>query len=103
MRPAPNVGVTGVADSSMGAGIGSIKFTTTDESDIKHKIVLDDVIYLPESAKNLIFTSKWDLDKDDTCGVLSRGKFSIFMWDDDTKKKHIIHSPEYNIPLMPVN
>ena len=103
MRPAPKVGVTGVAGSTMASGIGTIMFTITDDDGIKHKITLEDVIYLPESAKNLISTSKWSSDKHDNCGILSRGKFSIFMWDNDNNKKHIVHPPDCQIPLMPVN
>ena len=87
----------------MASGIGTIQFTITDEDNVKHVIQLHDVIYLPESAKNLISTSKWADDKQDDCCVLSRGKYSVFLWDNDTKRKHITHSPDCPIPLMPVN
>ena len=42
----------------MAAGIGTIQFTITDDDNIKHTIVLRDVIYLPGATKNLISTSK---------------------------------------------
>ena len=63
MRPAPKIGVQGVAGSSMASGIGTIQFTIIDDDNVKHVIQLEDVIYLPESAKNLISTSKWADDK----------------------------------------
>ena len=103
MRPAPTIGVTGVAGSLQASGIGTIKFILTDDQGLKHNIQLKNVIYLPESAKNLISTTQWSKDKADNCGVLSRGTFSTFMWDNDTKRKHIAHPPSCPIPLMPVN
>ena len=43
------------------------------------------------------------MDKGDNCGIFSRGKYSIFFWDEDNKLKHIDHSPNCRIPLMLVN
>ena len=93
MRPVTKADLTSVAGITIASGISTIMFTITDDNGLKYKITLEDVIYLPESAKNLISTSKWASDKEDNCGVLSRGKFSVFMWDNDNKKKHIIHPP----------
>ena len=61
------------------------------------------MIYLPSSSKNLISISQWSNDKGDDCGVISRGEYSLFMWDHDSKQKFIPHNPECKIPLMPVN
>ena len=87
----------------MASGIDAIRFVLTDDKGIKHTIQLDDIIYLPESAKNLISVSRWSDDKGDDCGVLTRGRFSIFMWDKDTNTKHIHHPPDCKILLVPVN
>ena len=57
LRPAPKIGITGVAGIKMEFSIGTILFTITDDNG-KHKITLEDVIYLPESVNNLISTSK---------------------------------------------
>ena len=103
MRPAPKIGVMGVSGSSMASGVGTIRFIITDDDGNKHTITLHDVIYLPASSKNLISTSKWAADKQDDCGVLSRERYSIFMWDNDSKCKHIEHPPNCRIPLMQVN
>ena len=59
MKPAPKIIVTGVAGSLMASGIGNIEFVLTDDKGKKEKITLQNVIYLPESAKNLISTSLW--------------------------------------------
>ena len=54
----------------------------------EHKeITLDNVIYLPESPNNLISISRWSRDRGDDCGILSRGEYSIFLWDNDKSQK----------------
>lgn len=103
MRLAPKIGVMGVSGSSMASGIGTIRFIIADDDGRKHTIILNDVIYLPELANNLISTSKWSDDKDNNCGIPSQRRYSIFMWDHDSKQKHITHPPNYQIPPMPVN
>ena len=103
MRPAPKIGVTGVAGSLMASGIGTVQFTVTDDEGKRHSVKLRNVIYLPESAKNLISISQWSKDMNDDCGIISRGTYSTFMWDNDKYKKQIQHPPTCPIPLMAVN
>ena len=74
-----NISVKGVADSSLANGIGAVQFTIKYEAGIQHTITLENVIYLPSAAKNLISPSQWSRDKQDNCGVLSRKKYAIFM------------------------
>ena len=97
------IGVRGVNERTMAAGISTIPFTITDDENVKHTIVLHNVIYLPEAAKNLISTTKWSEDKQDDCGILSRGRCSIFMWNNNSKHKRINYPPNCNTPLMTVN
>ena len=61
------------------------------------------MIYLPDYPKNLISITRWSEDRDDNCGIFSRGKYSIFLWNDDRSKKVIYHPPDCPIPLMSVN
>ena len=61
------------------------------------------VIYLPGAVKNLISISQWSKDKQDNCAILSRGSYSIFLWNHDKHSKVIEHSPDCAIPMMPVN
>ena len=103
MDTSTNIGVKGVAGSSLAEGIGTVQFTITDEDGIAHTITLSNVIYLSSAAKNLISTSQWSRDRHDDCGVLSREKYSIFMWEHDSLRKLIDHEPGCAIPLMPVN
>ena len=39
----------------------------------------------------------------DNFGMLSCGKFSVFMWDNDTKNNYIAYPIDLQIILMPVN
>ena len=68
MGPAPKIGVTGVVGSLMASGIGTIECVLKGDGGMKQKIKLENVIYLPESAKNLISTTEWSHDKGDDCG-----------------------------------
>ena len=99
IRPAPKVGVKGVSGSTMTSGIGTIWFVLTDGEGIKYIIQLDNVIYLLESAKNLSSVYKWSDDKCDDCGVITRSRFSIFIWDQDTNTKYIYHPPDWIFSL----
>ena len=98
--PAPDIGVKGVSGSTQAGGQGTIEFIMTDEKGEDHKIRLENVIYLPEAAKNLISISQWDRDRKDGCGIMSRGTYSIFMWNQDSNCKLIPHCPQCPIPLM---
>ena len=102
-EPSSRIGVKGVSGCSTAAGIGSIRFSMIDSNNIKHIVDLDNVIYLPEAAKNLISTSQWSREKHDNCGILSRGTYSIFLWGNDKFSKVISHHPGCEIPLMTVN
>ena len=54
----PNaVHVNGISGSSMAKGIGSVRFHIMDIKEHDHLVVLDNVIYLPGAAKNLISVS----------------------------------------------
>ena len=103
LNPVNTIGVKGISGIAKAEGIGTVEFSLTDDDGIVHNIKLEGVIYLPQAAKNLISISKWSEDKHDNCGVFSRGAYSIFLWDDDTKRKTISHHPSCKIPLMRVN
>ena len=103
MSDLPNdVHVNGISGSSMAKGIGTVRFHIMDTEGHDHLIVLDNVIYLPGAAKNLISISQWAKDKGDNAGIMSRGTFSYFMWNDDAHQTVIGHPPDCPIPLMSV-
>ena len=53
-EPRTKIWVTGVSGNCQAAGVGTIKFNVTADNDDKQFITLDNVIYLPQCAKNLI-------------------------------------------------
>ena len=69
IRPISNIGVKGIAGPAKAEGIGTIEFMILDDNKGEHKIRLENVIYLPQAAKNLISISQWAQDKKDNCGV----------------------------------
>ena len=103
LKPLKDIGVVGVSGKCQAEGMGTVVFDVIDDQGIRNKITLERVIYLPSSSKNLISISQWSNDKGDDCGVISRGEYSLFMWDHDSKQKFIPHNPECKIPIMQVN
>jgi len=103
IRPCTNIGVRGIAGSAIAEGIGTIAFTLTDSKDQKHHIEIENVIYLPSAAKNLVSVSQWSADKQDDAGVSSKQQYSIFSWGNEEYSKFIPHQPDCLIPLMAVN
>ena len=98
-----HIGVKGVGGIAEAVGMGTIRFWIKDESGESEEITLHNVIYLPDCPKNLISITRWSEDRGDNCGIFSRGKYSIFLWNDDRSKKVIYHPPDCPIPLMSVN
>ena len=92
-----------IAGSTIAKGIDTITFTVKNNEGNRNLISLDNVIHLPEVAKNQILISQWSRSKRDNCGVMSNGDHSTFMWDNDSSTRLVLHSPECSIPLMPVN
>ena len=101
--PATNIGVKGINGLVRASGIGTIKLNISTSSDATETIVLPNVIYLPKASKNLISVTKWSENLKDDAGILSRGTYSIFLWNEENSTKLIHHPPRCKIPLMPVN
>ena len=97
-----HVHVNGISGSSTAKGIGTIRFHIMDTKGHDHLITLDNVIYLPGAAKNLVSVSQWARDKQDNAGIMSRGTFSHFLWNNDEHQAIIDHPPDCPIPLMSV-
>jgi hypothetical protein len=103
VEPDQTIGVQGVSGHSVAKGVGTISFTLKDDQGANHRVTLDDAIYLPESRKNLISVSRWGRDRQDDCSVTSREKYSVFVWDNGKKRRHIYHKPNCPIPIVQVN
>ena len=64
--PDKEIGVRGVSGSSTAAGIGTVIFNLKDDDGRQHKIKLNNVVYLPDSAKNLLSIAQWSTDREHT-------------------------------------
>ena len=97
------MGIAGVGGTVIPIGIGTIQLSIKDADNEAHIITLSNVIYLPDCPKNLISISRWSHDKGDNCGIFSRGKYSIFLWNHDKHKCLVDHPADCPIPLLSVN
>ena len=95
--------LNGVDGPTFPVGIGTIGFKVRDSHGTDHHIELKNTIYLPQCPQNLISIARWSEDRQDNCGIFSRGKYSIFLWNDDKFKRLIHHQPTSPIPIMSVN
>ena len=98
-----NVGIRGVGGVDIAAGIGTIKCILASEDGHKDDMILNNVIYLPKCPKNIFSITQWINDRGENAGVFSREAYSILLWDDDKRKKLIIHPVGCPTPLMSVN
>ena len=103
IKELPNIRVKGVSGTSQASGIGKIKFTITNKEGRHKEILLENVIYLLESPKNLIYMSRWSRDQREDCGIMGRGQYSIFLWEHDECQKLIHHRHNCPISIMTVN
>eukprot|EP00957_Ditylum_brightwellii_P208704 15358599-Ditylum_brightwellii.AAC.1 len=94
----PGVGIVSIGGISKPSGIGTIVFTITESKGASHEITLENVLYIPDTPKNLISVTKWAEDRKDNYGILNRGTCSIFMWEKDELQKLIY--TQYNAGFL---
>eukprot|EP00957_Ditylum_brightwellii_P120738 9209970-Ditylum_brightwellii.AAC.1 len=97
--PPPGIGVIGIGWIEKPMGIGTI-FWITDSTLEAMTIELENVLYIPSIPKNLIFISQWTIERKDDCGILSRGNYSIFLWNNDASQKLVPHPFNCRIPIL---
>ena len=95
--------IIGIGNKTVAAGIGSIKITLTDEEGADHEKILRNIIYLPDTPKNLISIHRCGMDNKDNCEIFTCPDHSIFFWDHDASKKIIQHPSNCPISIMQVN
>ena len=98
-----NLAINGVGGTSVPLGMGTVAFTIKNSDGVEEYIKLPNTIYMPQCPKNLISIARWSKDRQDNCGIFSRGTYSIFLWNDDKCKKLMHNDPNCPIPLMSVN
>ena len=62
-EPLTPIGIRGVTRTTNASGVGTVQFKLKDDDGKQHNIILKDVIFLPNAAKNLISIAQWSTDK----------------------------------------
>ena len=66
------------------AGIGTVKWKSKDDAGLVHEILLDKVLYFPNSPINIMSITEFarQLDDEERTGIDKKMKYSRFYWDD---------------------
>eukprot|EP00957_Ditylum_brightwellii_P131129 10001558-Ditylum_brightwellii.AAC.1 len=98
--PPPGIGVLGIGGIEKPMGFGTIIFQITDSTLEAKTIELENVLYIPSIPKSLISISQWSTERKDDCGILSKGNYSISLWNNDASQKLVPHPVNCRIPML---
>ena len=100
-----HINIQGLNSKVKATGYGTISFTVLDDSGQLHKMIVNNVLYVPEAPINLLSPQRWSQTSDDKRGTLEAtfGYETIMVWGDQQYMKTIQHHPDLNIPLLTVN
>eukprot|EP00957_Ditylum_brightwellii_P083129 6320321-Ditylum_brightwellii.AAC.1 len=98
--PPPGIGVLGIGGIEKPMGIWTIIFQVTESTLEVKTIELDNILYIASIPNNLISISPWLTKRKDDCGILSRGSYSIFLWNNDASQKFVPHPVNCRIPML---
>ena len=75
------------------AGIGTVKWKWKDDAGLVHKILLDKVLYFPNSPINIMSITELarQLDDEEGTGIDTKMKYSRFYWDNNKYSRKIFH------------
>eukprot|EP00957_Ditylum_brightwellii_P045704 3467976-Ditylum_brightwellii.AAC.3 len=59
--------------------------------------------YVLDVPQNLISTNKWSEERQSNCGILSRRRYSVFIWDNNKAQTLVPHPVFCGIPIMKAN
>eukprot|EP00957_Ditylum_brightwellii_P212332 15367190-Ditylum_brightwellii.AAC.2 len=96
-------GIVGIGGVSLPEGIGNVVFQITDKDGKKHTIELENVLYIPDAPQNLISINQQPEEHHDNCGILSRGRYSVFLWGNGKAQDFFPHPVHCRIPIMQTN
>ena len=104
-KPCKNIYIQGVAGKVKVTGYGTIKLRITDDNGQLHDMIIHNVLYVPESAINLLSPQRWSQGDDNSneTGEITVGNATLLFWNDRQSTKLIPHQPEMGIPIMSVN
>ena len=86
------------------SGIGTVKWTWTDDKGNPHTHFLPNVLYFPTSPVNILSVEELAnyFDDDDGTGIDSKRKVSRLYWDHNKYERTFQHSAS-NLPELPIN
>eukprot|EP00957_Ditylum_brightwellii_P032327 2448996-Ditylum_brightwellii.AAC.2 len=90
-EPLPAIDIIGMGSISKPSEIGTIVFTITDCKGTLHELVLENLLPIPEAPKNSISITKWLEDRNDNCGIITRGTYFTLIWEKDEFQKLVPH------------
>lgn len=103
IQPCNNIFVQGVGGKIEVEGYGSITLRITDDDNVKHDIIIHNVLYVPNSPANLISPQRWSQGSNAGTGEITVEGSTLLFWNNRTATKLIPHHPELGIPIMSVN
>lgn len=85
-------------------GIGTIKLVIIDDEGVSHTELINDVLFFPDSPVNILGITRLGLQRKDDEGtyIMTKAKYSRFVWNFGTCEKRIIHPPS-SLPELVVN
>eukprot|EP00957_Ditylum_brightwellii_P171549 13060405-Ditylum_brightwellii.AAC.1 len=98
--PPPGIGVLGIGWIENPMGLETIFLKITDSTLEAKNIELENVLYIPSIPNNLISISQWSADRKDDSGILPRGSYSNFLWNNDASQKLVPHLVNCRIPML---
>ena len=86
------------------AGIGTVKWKWKDDAGLVHEILLEKVLYFPNSPINIMSITELarQLDDEEGTGIDTKMKYSRFYWDNNKYSRKIFHSAS-NLPELAIN
>ena len=105
LKDCSNIFIQGVGGRTRVQGYGSIKLRVTDNSNQLHELIINDVLYVPDSPTNLLSPQRWSQDSSNPKGTgeITVSGTTVLFWNDTKTTKLVIHHPELGIPIISIN
>ena len=105
IKPCTNIYIQGVGGRTRVQGYGSIKLRVHDDDGILHELIINEVLYVPNSPTNLLSPQRWSQCSKDPKGTgeITVNGTTILFWNGTKHSKVITHHPQLGIPIMSIN
>ena len=105
LRSVPNTKVATIGGKGHPAsGIGTVKWSWTDEDGNFHEYEIEDCLYFPQSPINILSVTAFAKQLGDEEGTVidTKQRYSRFYWNFG-KHYRVIRHPESNLPELAIN